>query len=313
MSAAYDLLAEKLNARGVDVDAVEPRPCTHRTSRPRRGRTATPARASPSSRSPACRATRSRSSRTRPRCTATPASRRRSRSTSRGTASTTSQRCASTRTSSACDSARSTRTSSRSPSTSSAASATPTRRSAAARSTHLLECIEIAAADRLRRALALARRRHELRRPGLVRGAPRATRRVHCRRSSPRSRTSIELLVEYKLYEPAFYAHRPRRLGLGAPALPGARRAAEGARRPRPPRAGREHRADRLAAARRGPARRLPLQRPQVRRRRPDRRLGRSVPALPGLLRARRLPRRSSAACARRSTSRTTSSRRSRR
>ena len=65
--------------------------------------------------------------------------------------------------------------------------------------------------------------------------------------------------------------------------------------------------------ARRGPARRLPLQRPQVRRRRPDRRLDRSVPALPDLLRARRTPARSRAASGSRSTSRTTSSRRSRR
>ena len=38
--------------------------------------------------------------------------------------------------------------------------------------------------------------------------------------------------------------------------------------------------------ARRGPARRLPLQQPQVRRRRPDRRLGQPVRAVPDLLRA---------------------------
>ena len=79
---------------------------------------------------------------------------------------------------------------------------------------------------------------------------------------------------------------RPGRLGRGAADVPEARRPREGAGRPRPPRAGHEHRADRRAAGRRGPARRLPLQQPQVRRRRPDRRLGQPVRAVPDLLRA---------------------------
>ena len=97
-----------------------------------------------------------------------------------------------------------------------------------------------------------------------------------------------ELLVEYKLFEPAFYATDLADWGSRAADLPEARRARAGAGRPRPPRAGREHRADRRAPRRRGPARRLPLQQPQVRRRRPDRRLGQPVRAVPDLLRARR-------------------------
>ena len=65
-----------------------------------------------------------------------------------------------------------------------------------------------------------------------------------------------------------------------------ARRAGQGAGRPRPSRAGRQRRADRRAARARGAARRLSLQQPQVRRRRPDRRLGQPVRAVPDLLRA---------------------------
>ncbi len=83
--------------------------------------------------------------------------------------------------------------------------------------------------------------------------------------------------------------HRPRRLGQRAADVPEARRAREGAGRPRPPRAGHEHRADRRLPGRRGPARRLPLQQPQVRRRRPDRRLGEPVRAVPDLRRADRV------------------------
>ena len=63
-----------------------------------------------------------------------------------------------------------------------------------------------------------------------------------------------------------------------------ARRAAgEGARRHRPPLPVAEHRADRRLAARRGHARRLPLQRPPLRGRRPDAGIDRSVPGVPHL------------------------------
>ena len=118
-----------------------------------------------------------------------------------------------------------------------------------------------------------------------------------------------ELLVEYKLFEPAFYATD---LADWGSALLTCQKLGERARvldRPRPPRPGREHRADRRPARRRGPARRLPLQQPQVRRRRPDRRLGQPVRAVPHLLRAR-----ARAGCrGSRSTRPTTSRRRSRR
>ena len=95
-----------------------------------------------------------------------------------------------------------------------------------------------------------------------------------------------ELLVEYKFFEPAFYATDIADWGSALLLCQRARRARAGAGRPRPPRAGRQRRADRRAARRRGPARRLSLQQPQVRRRRPDRRLGQPVRAVPDLRRA---------------------------
>ena len=296
MTAGYDLIAEKLAARGDDVERVEAALRAQEVETPSwafgnsghalrgvrpAGRAARPVREARGCRrgAPAHRA-----------------SRRRSRSTSRGTASTTWTRCASTRRSSACGSARSTRTSSRSRSTSSAASATRTPASAGSAVAHVRECIEIATqvgSDAI--SLWLADGTNY---PGQdsLRGAPRTAARVAARDLRRARRRRCELLVEYKLYEPAFYATDLADWGSALLALPGARRAREGARRPRPPRAGREHRADRLAAARRRPAGRLPLQRPQVRRRRPDRRLDRPVPALPDLLRARRHAARSSAA-----------------
>ena len=106
-----------------------------------------------------------------------------------------------------------------------------------------------------------------------------------CTRALPADQ---ELLLEYKLFEPAFYATDLADWGSAMLRLPAARRARPRARRPRPPRAGRQRRADRGAARRRGPARRLSLQQPQVRRRRPDRRLGEPVRAVPDLLRAGR-------------------------
>ena len=95
-----------------------------------------------------------------------------------------------------------------------------------------------------------------------------------------------ELLVEYKFFEPAFYATDLADWGSRAADVPEARRAREGARGPRPSRPGHEHRADRGLPRRRGAPRRLPLQQPQVRRRRPDRRLGEPVRAVPDLRRA---------------------------
>ena len=71
---------------------------------------------------------------------------------------------------------------------------------------------------------------------------------------------------------PGFYSTDLPDWGTAALHLPPARPAGAGARRHRPPPAGDERRADRRRAAGRRAARRLPLQQPQVRRRRPDRR-----------------------------------------
>ncbi len=76
-------------------------------------------------------------------------------------------------------------------------------------------------------------------------------------------------------------------LGPGAGRLPPRRRASRRLRGHRPPLAGRQHRADRGAAAGRGPAGLLRPQRQEVRRRRPDGRLHRPLPALPHRARAR--------------------------
>ena len=89
---------------------------------------------------------------------------------------------------------------------------------------------------------------------------------------------------------------------------------AAGARRHRPPRAGHQHRVHRGAAAARRAARRLRLQLPLLRRRRPDGRRRRPVPAVPDHARDRAgrraaTPARTWRSC---STSATTSSRRSR-
>ena len=142
----------------------------------------------------------------------------------------------------------------------------------------------------------LARRRDELPRPGrprasVTRGSPAGLEEVYAlaaRRDAPARRVQV---LRARLLQ-----HRSPRLGNGRAALPPSRPAGAGARRHRPPSAGDEHRADRRAAARRRAARRLPLQQPQVRRRRPDRRLDRPVRALPDHARdrARRRPPRTS-------------------
>ena len=91
----------------------------------------------------------------------------------------------------------------------------------------------------------------------------------------------FRMFIEHKLYEPAFYSTVLNDWGtsyyctreLGPKALL--------ARGPRPPRAQREHRDDRGPADPVREAGRLPLQRQQVRRRRPRLRLDQALPALP--------------------------------
>ena len=151
----------------------------------------------------------------------------------------------------------------------------------------LLECVEIATALGSTRAVAVARRRHELPRPGRPDRPPPAARRVAAR-GLRRAARGAGAARRVQALRARVLRDRPRRLGRGAARLPEARRPRARARRPRPPRAGHERRADRRAAGRGGPPRRLPLQQPQVRRRRPDRRLGQPVRAVPHLLRARR-------------------------
>ena len=95
------------------------------------------------------------------------------------------------------------------------------------------------------------------------------------------ARAAPACYLEYKLYEPAALLDRRPGLGPGAGRLPPRGRAGRRLRGYRPPLAGRQHRADRGAAAGGGPARRLRPQRQEVRRRRPDGRCHRPLPALP--------------------------------
>ena len=86
-----------------------------------------------------------------------------------------------------------------------------------------------------------------------------------------------------------------RRLGLVAAARPACGRAGALSRRPRPPPAEHEHRAGRQPPGDGRPSRRLPLQRLEVRRRRPHRRLDPPVPVLPHRRRAVQARRRADA------------------
>ena len=71
---------------------------------------------------------------------------------------------------------------------------------------HILECIEIAGAGRLELDLALACRRHELPRSGLALRPAASGSSTSLQEVYAALPERIELLVEYKLYEPAFYA-----------------------------------------------------------------------------------------------------------
>ena len=95
------------------------------------------------------------------------------------------------------------------------------------------------------------------------------------------------LFIEHKLYEPAFYSTVLNDWGISYHCATRAGRPGVLAGGPRPPRAERQHRDDRGPAHPVREAGRLPLQRQQVRRRRPRRGLDQALPALPGLQRAR--------------------------
>ena len=85
-----------------------------------------------------------------------------------------------------------------------------------------------------------------------------------------------ELLVEYKPFEPAFYATDLADWGSALLSVPLPGGAGARARRSRTSLSRRERRADRGSLGTRGAAGGHPSQRPQVRRRRPDRRVGRT-------------------------------------
>ena len=88
------------------------------------------------------------------------------------------------------------------------------------------------------------------------------------------------MYTEHKPYEPAFYSSVNNDWGTSLLLAQG-RRPGQVPRRPRPPPAQHQHRAGGVAPGDGGKARRLPLQRLEVRRRRPHRRLHHPVPAVP--------------------------------
>ena len=236
-----------------------------------------------------------------------------SRSTSRGTGSTTTPTWPATPPTPGSRSARSTRTSSRTTTTCSAASATRMPGSAARRST--TSSPASTSWTRPARATSSCGSPTARTTPARTTSAPARTawpRRSP--RSTPGSATDQRMLLEYKFFEPSFYTMDVPGLGHRVHAVRRGRTQGAGRGRHRPPRAGHQHRVHRRVAAARRPARRLRLQLALLRRRRPDGRLGRPVPAVPDHARGRpgrgaRRGRWASRSC---STSATTSSPRSR-
>ena len=176
---------------------------------------------------------------------------------------------------------------------------------------HIFECIDIMGATGAR-PQDLAGRRHRTTRGRATCGAARTawpTRSPGLR--PPRRRTSDWCSSTSSSSRRSTTPTSPT----GAPRTRSASRsgARRGLPRHRPSRPGNEHRVHRDAAAAAGEARLVRLQLALLRRRRPDRRRGRPVPAVPHPLRGRprrRLRRRRAASCSC-STSATTSRRRS--
>ncbi len=107
-------------------------------------------------------------------------------------------------------------------------------------------------------------------------------------RDLPRPARGLSSLHRAQALRAGLLLHRDQRLGRELLLRPRARGAGVLARRPRAPRPQRQHRDDRGPAHPVREAGRLPLQRQQVRGRRPRRRLDQAVPALPDLQRAGR-------------------------
>ena len=210
-----------------------------------------------------------------------------------GPASTTTRRCAATPRTSGSGSARSTPTPSRTTTTSSAALTHADPRSAARPSTTTCECIEIMHETGSRDLkIWLADGTNY---PGQddIRGRQDRLADVAGRRSTPSSRRRPAAGAGVQVLRAGVLPHR--RPGLGHVLRPGRRprRARHGVPGHRPPRPGHEHRVHRRPAAAAGKARLVRLQLALLRRRRPDRRGGRSVPAVPDHARGdpRRWPR----------------------
>ena len=260
--------------------------CGPSASSCRRGRSATPAPGSRSSPSRASRATRTRRSPTPPRSTATPASRRPSRCTSRGTRSTTTRISPAMPPTSASRSGPSTRTRSRTTTTCSAASATPTRACGGRPST--ISSTASTSWTRPGRATSSCGSPTAPTTPARTTSAPARTASPRRSPSSmPGSAPDQRMVLEYKLFEPSFYTTDVPDWGTAYVHCLALGPEGAGRRRHRPPRAGHQHRVHRRLAAARGQARRLRLQLALLRRRRPDGRLRRPVPALPDHARGR--------------------------
>ena len=148
---------------------------------------------------------------------------------------------------------------------------------------HMLECIEIAKTVGSERHQPLARRRHQLPRPGRHPRPQAPPAGEPGTRSMPPCRANMRLLIEYKFFEPAFY-HTD--LGDWGMAYTCAIKLGDAAQvlvdlghHP----LGTNIEQIVALAARRGQAGRLPFQQQEVRRRRPDRRLDQPLRAVPDL------------------------------
>ena len=144
--------------------------------------------------------------------------------------------------------------------------------SARRRSSTTSTCIEVMDADRVARPEDLARRRHQLPRPGRHPRPPGLAGRGAGRRSTTRLGDDQRLVLEYKFFEPAFYHTDVPDWGTSYVHVRALGEQGGGLPRHRPPRAGHQHRVHRRPAAAAREARLVRLQQPLLRRRRPDRR-----------------------------------------
>ncbi len=146
---------------------------------------------------------------------------------------------------------------------------------------HCLECVAIAAEVGSSELSLWLAGRHQLSRDRTTCAARFRRLLVSLQELYSALPSGMRLLVEYKFFEPAFYSTDLPDWGTAALVCRRLGPAGAGTSRHRPPPARNERGADRGPLARRGVAWRLPLQQPQVRRRRSHGRLDRPVRALP--------------------------------